>query len=359
MEDPIMPSCTFSLTIACLLLAPFALAAATPSGGALNGQKPRVIVSSDIGGDDNDDFQSMVHYLVYADIFDTEGLVSSPPSGGRAHHIHEVIDAYEADYSKLKTWASYPPPTALRNVVKQGAISAQGGSTPTTTISDGAQLIVDRAKANDSRPLNVLVWGSITDVAQAVHKDPSIKRKLRVYSIGSWNTGKDREARDYLYDNHANGSSDPLWWIENDTTFRGMYACAGSSGTYGNTSWPQNHVKNHGALGSLFMNKKPDIKMGDTPSVLYLMAGDPNDPSREHWGGSFALRSGVSATFWDDRTESTYECGGRNGAKTVHRWRSNFMDDWEQRMDRAKDAKSGGDTTPPATPTGLTANAVD
>ena len=40
--------------------------------------RPRVIVSTDIGGTDPDDFQSMVHLLLYADVLDLEGLISSP-----------------------------------------------------------------------------------------------------------------------------------------------------------------------------------------------------------------------------------------------------------------------------------------
>ena len=48
---------------------------------------PRVVVSTDIGGTDPDDFQSMVHFLVYADMFDVEGLVSSPYGPGRREHI--------------------------------------------------------------------------------------------------------------------------------------------------------------------------------------------------------------------------------------------------------------------------------
>lgn len=47
-------------------------------GGALTGERYRVIVSTDIGGSDPDDYQSIVHYLLYSDIFDTEGLLSSP-----------------------------------------------------------------------------------------------------------------------------------------------------------------------------------------------------------------------------------------------------------------------------------------
>ena len=41
--------------------------------GALNDERYRVIISSDIGGDDEDDIQSFIHYLVYSDRFDTEG----------------------------------------------------------------------------------------------------------------------------------------------------------------------------------------------------------------------------------------------------------------------------------------------
>lgn len=69
-------------------------------GYILPDTRPRVIVSTDIGGSDPDDFQSMVDYLVYADLFDTEGLISSPPGGGRKEHLLEVINVYEKDYLK-------------------------------------------------------------------------------------------------------------------------------------------------------------------------------------------------------------------------------------------------------------------
>src|SRR3954451_15988407 len=86
--------------------------------------QPRVVVSSDIGGTDPDDFQSMVHLLLYADRFDLERMISSPPGAGRLENILQVIDAYERDYSNLKTWsARYPAPAALRAISKQGGAS--------------------------------------------------------------------------------------------------------------------------------------------------------------------------------------------------------------------------------------------
>ena len=64
-------------------------------------ERPRVVVSTDIGGTDPDDFQSMVHLLLYADALDIEGLVSSPWGPGRAQHIHPVLDVYEREYAAL------------------------------------------------------------------------------------------------------------------------------------------------------------------------------------------------------------------------------------------------------------------
>ena len=58
----------------------------------LSAERYRVIVSTDIGGSDPDDFQSMVHYLLYSDLFDTEGLISSPWGDGRKEDILAVID---------------------------------------------------------------------------------------------------------------------------------------------------------------------------------------------------------------------------------------------------------------------------
>src|SRR5690606_2747237 len=123
--------------------------------------------------------------------------------------------------------------------------------------SEGSAWIVQQAGRKDERPLYILVWGSITDVAQAVHDAPQIKSKVRVYSIGSWNTREDPHARDYLYQHHED-----LWWIESNTTMRGMYVGGDQAGDLGNLAFVRAHVRGHGALGDLFWKKKKDIKMG-------------------------------------------------------------------------------------------------
>ena len=291
--------------------------------------KPRIIVSSDIGGSDPDDFQSMVHFLVYANEFNIEGIISSPPRQGRKKHIIEVIKAYEADFEKLKKHGDFPSPDYLRSVAKQGAIHPQENLVP-DTLSEGAKWIITRALEGDERPLYIQVWGSITDVAQAVHHEPSIKEKIRVYFIGSWNTREDTNARNYLYNQHSD-----LWWIENNTTFRGMYTGGYQDDDYGNETFVEKHVKGHGALGDLFWSKKKDIKMGDTPSVLYFLNGDPSNPEGDSWGGSF-VPTDHGSNYWTDNPDTSLMVNGKQGAKTVSMHREEYLDDWKERMEWIK-----------------------
>jgi hypothetical protein len=326
-QERLNMKCYSLLTVAVLL----ALCSIAVANDNVPVAKPRVIVSTDIGGSDPDDFQSMVHYLVYADRFDTKGLVSSPPQGGRATHIMEAIGAYEKDFANLRQRApEYPTPDRLRKVVRQGALVAQTGSAPSDILSDGARLIVDQARVADTRPLWVIVWGSITDVAQAVHAAPDIKGELRVHSIGSWNTRQDPKARDYLFNAHPD-----LWWIESDTTFRGMYMGGDQQGDLGNRSFVSEHVEGHGHLGKLFAGKKDDIKMGDTPTVLYLLHGDSSVPEADHWGGAFVRPAPEKRpTYWHDNPSSALAVRDKPGAKTVSRWRRDYLRDWQGRMDR-------------------------
>ena len=292
---------------------------------------PRIIVSTDIGGSDPDDYQSLVHLLLYADRFNIEGLVSSPPDAGRKEHIEEVIAAYAGDYEKLKAHSDlFPSPEYLLSVTKQGAIDPQQGVTP-PELSEGAEWIVKKAAETSDQSLYVLVWGSITDVAQAVHHHPAIKKNLRVYSIGSWNTEQDRRSRDYLFRHHPD-----LWWIENNTTFRGMYMGGDTTGRMGNLSFVETHVKDHGALGNLFWEKKKDIKMGDTPSVLYFLQGDYANPEGESWGGSF-VKTEHGPNYWTDNPADSLIENNRPGARTVNKFRQEYLKDWAERMKWLRD----------------------
>jgi hypothetical protein len=85
--------------------------------------KPRIIVSSDIGGTDPDDFQSMIHLLMYSNEFKIEGLIASPFGNGRKKDFLNIIDLYEKDLPKLKQHTEgFPSASLLRKICKQGAV---------------------------------------------------------------------------------------------------------------------------------------------------------------------------------------------------------------------------------------------
>lgn len=251
-----------------------------PSGG----ERPRVIVSSDIGGTDFDDFQSFVHLFVYADRVDIEGLVASPwgPARDRVKNIRTIIDVYARDFPRLRAHSPlYPTPEYLHSVTKQGGsdsadLRGWGAST------EGSDWIIRCAQRDDPRPLWLLVWGGIDDLAQALHDDPSINAKLRVCYIGGPNKKWATTAYDYIAREHPD-----LWIIENNSTYRGWFTGGNQDGDLGNTAFVEAHVKGRGALGDYFTTIAPQLKMGDTPTLTYVLGANPENPAAGGWGGRF------------------------------------------------------------------------
>lgn len=252
--------------------------------------RPRVLVSTDIGGTDPDDDQSMVHLLVNADRLELEGLVSSPYGPGRKKDILEVIDCYEQDCAKLRTHSAlYPTPDALRAITKQGALESLGAS-GFGTATEGSEWIVRCARRDDPRPLHVLVWGGIEDLAQALHDAPDILPKLRVYYIGGPNKMWGVDAYNYIEQQHPT-----LWIVEANATYRGWFVGGNQSGEWSNKGFVTRDIAGHGALGDYFATLlKGTIKMGDSPSVGWLLHGTPDDPTQPGWGGKFVR-------IWDGR----------------------------------------------------------
>ena len=266
--------------------------------GAPAPHRPRVLVSTDIGGTDPDDFQSMVHLLVYADRFDLEGLISSPFGPGRKEHLLEVINHYERDYVNLKTYSSrYPTPGALRAITKEGALESPGPAgieKPT----EGSEWIVRCARRKDPRPLHVLVWGGIEDLAQALHDAPDILPRLRVYWIGGPNKMWSVDAYNYIEQHHPK-----LWIIEANATYRGWFVGGDQSGEWGNRAFVAAHLADRGALGDFFNTQlKGVIKMGDSPSVGWLLRGDTAHPTQPGWGGKFVRGWDGRKTVFDRLT---------------------------------------------------------
>jgi hypothetical protein len=180
----------------------------------------------------------------------------------------------------------------LRAITKEGALESPGAAgigKPT----EGSQWIVRSARrpqGKDARPLHVLVWGGIEDLAQALHDAPDILPKLRVYWIGGPNKMWSVDAYNYIETNHPK-----LWMIEANATYRGWFVGGNQSGEWGNKEFVSAHIAGRGALGDFFNTQlKGVIKMGDSPSVGWLLRGDTTDPTQPGWGGKFVR-------IWDGR----------------------------------------------------------
>ncbi|MCR5395360.1 MAG: DUF1593 domain-containing protein [Bacteroidales bacterium] len=258
--------------------------------------KPRVLISTDVGGTDPDDNQSLVHLMMYSDLFQLEGLVSSPSYGnGSKDEILRMIALYEQDYPQLCRHNPHlMAPDALRRLAKQGRrglMPFNGYSEPT----EGSEWIVRQARQDSRQPLWILVWGSLEDVAQALHDAPDIVDRIRVHWIGGPNKKWGVNSYAYIARNHPD-----LWIIENNATYRGFITAqdkaklsvehdgmASDADRYG-MGYYDYAIRGAGVMGADFSDYYDGVvKMGDTPTLLYMMHGNPDDPMGESWGGRF------------------------------------------------------------------------
>ena len=299
----------------------------------------RVYVSTDLGGDP-DDIHSLYRLIHYSDTLRVEGIGSctGPGSTPRADVIREWIHRVDVD--------------ALRAGVTQGATTPGIPSHDRST--KVARQIVECARGGGGDPLWVLVWGSITDVAQALFEAPEIANRIRIHFIGSSNTVNDPESRDWVYafmsDRHPE-----LWWIENGVlpkrsrdTFRGVYEGGEQGGEWGNIAFIETHIRGKGTThnglfdqvcGDAFLvagSPKRTLKEGDSPTMLYLLSpvyggvGNVDDPTAESWGGSYSPPE-------PDRFPNYYtdlEADAETCQNTIAKWRIDYLSHWRDRWDR-------------------------
>ncbi len=341
--------------------------------------KPKVIISTDLGGADNDDAQSMIHALLYSNDIDYRGFVmtrtldggvTTNGRGNGATMLQEMIDAYAADLPNLLTHdANYASAASLRAVIKTGSTdSAFPG-----TLSAGARHIITEARATTAAdPIYLLGWGPIHDIAAALLAAPDIVSKVRVFSLSG--LGQDTAHTDAYEDLTAAVAGDPryhdLWWINSEETMRGMYISAKGDkyvGVRESLPWVSANIDGKGHLGDLYYDKytynisvtrpadaSPDgLKMGDTPSLLYLLdQADNNDPLASSWGGSF-VRSTLGTQTWTDNLDPAVQMGPHYGARTVFEHRSEIRDDFVERLDWAE-TPAQPQITGPVIETGVT-----
>ena len=317
----------------------------------------RVLVSTDLGGDP-DDIQSLYRLVHYSDILRVEGIVSSPGPGAEnsVDKVKDWIRRIDPDYLRAKGHPELMTEKHLLGVTVQGAFAP--GAPAKDRATEGSKLIVERARAADpdgkGRCLWVQAWGSLTDVAQALHDDPSIAKRIRIYSIGANNTRADEASRQYILDGLQTKWPE-LWWIENGIypngshdTFRGVYLGGDQTGEWHAAEFVKANIRGRGSnhngdyeliSGDAFplAGGRPGriLKEGDSPAMLYLLSpalggpGHIDDPTRESWGGQF--RRFNIAKFPNYCVD--LDVPKEDNWQTVSKWRVAFLSDWKKRWE--------------------------
>ena len=316
---------------------------------------------------DKDDVQSLVHALMYQDRIDIVGIASSTsrwqPGANDKRFIHHTIDVYASDQPKLaakgksgdfksardlhaityqgtKRLARLP---RLLRPVNRSASWADRWGYPAAT--EASRAIVEEARAATAAgdKLYVVTWGGMGDIARALKDAPDIASSVRLISIAG--AAQEPNAYKYVFANFAGRRG--FWWIDLNETFRGMYASETSklppSITLDDVAA---FAKGHGRLGDFFHENSKDLrgkgdtysglKMGDSPSILYLVdAVNDDDPTAESWGGSYRL---VKPNYWQDRTDpaASLNFPDGKGARTIYKHRAAWLGDFMARFDWLK-----------------------
>lgn len=358
--------------------------------------KPNIIVTSDVNSlsspqTDPDDMQSLVHLFASSYKFNTLGLISTPNQGSfvsnSKQHIQSILNAYTDDFNRSNLSSEYQDPSTF--IVAQGLTNntSMSGLTYNANSSThkGAKLILEEAlKVFDGvncGPIYVLVWGGIPDLALALKEsdrrlqagqiDRGIEEVIRVHFIASVNKTGSLPAYQYIHDNFL--VNNRLWLVQSENTFRGINGVGGRptydekkiflnsltneqvtvAGQFPNTSllgvksFNQSCLsyvlaKSTAELHSEPLQRTQFVKVGDTPSLLYVMNGDLNDPTTPSWGGRFKLKDPSQSDKWyidlsingaDGRIyNSTLPPSGSDGL-TVGNHVEDIFGDWEQSMD--------------------------
>jgi hypothetical protein len=284
-------SCFVSIVIFAMILTNF-----TDSVHAATAGKPRVIATTD---GEIDDQCSMVRFLLYANEWDIEGIVtSSSQYHWRGHRwagddwIEPYLDAYEKVYPNLvKHDPEYPTPRYLRERHVLGNVDAEGEM---DKVTPGSQLIAKvLLDETDDRPVWLQAWGGPNTIARALktieerHPDKvkEVAKKIRLFLIWEQDDSYQKYIRPHWEKyNILSIISDQFDAI----AYRWYDIIPDPEKQYYNASWmKENILNNHGPLCSLYRaNDNGDFRSeGDSPSFMHSIATGLRSMENPGWGG--------------------------------------------------------------------------
>jgi hypothetical protein len=345
------------------------------------GEKPQLLVLTDIGGDP-DDIQSLRRLLVYSNEFEIKGLIATATWGDKktrkpgVFHVNKdmILDAI-SDYDKVRDNLllhdkDYPTADELRSVTFNGETNRGVDNLVPGRSSAGSNHII-RIVDQSEKLLNIAIWGGAHDLAQALmdvkstRTDAEISEfilKLRVYAIGDQDKKYAHEGTgEWIRENFPD-----IFYIESGqdsdsvstAAYRGMHQndavekdnsiaplVRPGIEQLNNEEWVKANVTCRGPLGegypasvNIFPNSARNtrgVKEGDTPSWFYFLPNglsEPEYPEWGCWGGRFVRNKN---RYYTDALDEHWSGGTGTYLRsewTVARWREAYQNDFAARM---------------------------
>jgi len=313
--------------------------------------KTRIIVTSD---GEIDDECSMVRFLLYANEWDVEGIVtSSSQYHWRGHKwagddwIDPYLEAYAEVYPNLiKHSKEYPTPAYLKSINFLGNVEAKGEM---DSITPGSQHIVKvLVDESDDRPIWIQAWGGTNTIARALktieeeHPDKMeyVAKKLRFFFI--WE-------QDDTYQKYIR----PHWGKYNIQTIISDQFMAlayfwdkiipTEKRKFFKSEWMKSNIlEDHGPLCSLYeavkgsddkegflggdAKSKGDFRSeGDSPAFIHTISTglrSLESPDYGGWGGRY---TNVRENTWLDAVPETNYAYPEGRWYTTTAWGRNYM----------------------------------
>lgn len=280
--------------------------------------KPRVIVTSD---GEIDDECSMVRFLLYANEFNIEGIVTSSSQYHSHGHnwagddwIDPYLNAYAMVYPNLvKHDPAYPTPEYLKQRTALGNVKAEGEMDERTA---GSQLIVNvLLDDTNDQPIWLEAWGGTNTIARALktieedhpERMAEVAGKIRFFFI--WEQDSTYQA--YIRPHWGKYN---IMTIISDQFEAIAYRWKGiqpkEMQRYFVGAWMnKNILQNHGALCSLYKAHKDGDKgfddgdfrsEGDSPAFIHTIPTGLRSTHSPDWGGWGGRYVKVRENTWLD-----------------------------------------------------------
>ncbi|MEX0332433.1 MAG: nucleoside hydrolase-like domain-containing protein [Puniceicoccaceae bacterium] len=288
--------------------------------------KPRVIVTSD---GEVDDECSMVRFLLYANEWDIEGIITSSSQYHWQGHkwagddwVQPYLDAYgEVHANLVKHDSRYPTAAYLQSRTFLGNVSAEGEMEAVTPGSEHiVKVLLDES---DDRPVWLQAWGGTNTIARALktieeehpEKMGDVADKIRFFFI--W----EQDATYQTYIRPHWGKYDILTIISDQfiaIAYHWKRIIPEDKQAVFTGEWmKENILQNHGPLCELYKAHVDGDKgyvegdfrsEGDSPAFLHTIVNGLRNMESPDWGGWGGRYLRVRENTWlDPVPETDYE----------------------------------------------------